>query len=110
MEYGKYETVDVSKMKLISLVSQGIKINISNMQTNTLKILKITQFVSSDEFKHLKNLQLIELRIKIMETGKKNIIESTSSMISGVIIGKHNNIKAFAEGPSSKTLKVLDIS
>jgi hypothetical protein len=40
----------------------------------SLKILKMTQPFHIDEFKYLKQFQLVELRVRVVESGKKNII------------------------------------
>lgn len=61
-----------------------------------LKILKLTQPIQIDDLKLLKNAQLTELKIRLIDLGKKSLLESTSSLISGALIHKNNPVRAFA--------------
>lgn len=58
----------------------------------------------------LKNARLTELKIRLNDMGKKGIIESTSSFLTGTLINRNNPVRTFAEGSSSKSLKILDLS
>lgn len=61
-------------MKLAELSSKGIKISLNNLNTDMLKILKITQIITVEELKLLRNLKLTELKLRIMEGSKKSMI------------------------------------
>lgn len=61
-------------MKLAELSSKGIKISLSNLNTDMLKILKITQVITVEELKLLRNLKLTELKLRILEASKKSMI------------------------------------
>ena len=69
-----------------------------------MKILKIDQEIGLDNLKNLKNLRLVELKIRLIET-KRNIIN-----VIGSFYKEANPIKYFADGNSNKTLKKLDLA
>lgn len=66
----------------------------------TLKILKIDQLVNIDELKNVKHLRLTELKIRLVESGKKSLMDSISSLssLSSFSGNKNQSVRIFAEG------------
>lgn len=50
-----------------------MKVVLSSLNQN-LKVLKLDQEISVEDFKYFKNLQLSELKVKVVETSKRSII------------------------------------
>lgn len=61
-----------------------------------IRVLELTQYVSVDELRVLRNAMLVRLRIRLMEAGKKNIVDSATGFISGVVGSHKSPLKLFA--------------
>ena len=105
--------IDVSFLSLCELESFGVKVDLKSIVNRNLRVLRIDQMVVVEDLKMLAHLQLWELRIKLHEHQKKSIIDSFTDLDLLSSFAPFNSklqaVKAFAEGESRRTLRVLDV-
>jgi hypothetical protein len=71
-----------------------------------IKILKLDNFICIDELKNIKNLPLVELKIRLYENKKKSLMDSLTSGLSSFNLAssfssfnnKVDSIQYFIEG------------